>query len=43
MRERVRQEWVDDAEEDLLNMRVRGWRVFTDRWGEWRNIVKRGS
>jgi hypothetical protein len=40
---RPRKRWVEDIEEDIQSMGIRGWRKFSKERTEWRRITEKAK
>jgi hypothetical protein len=43
MRGRPRKRWIDDAEEDMRKMGVRGWRRIVNDRTEWKKFIEQAK
>jgi hypothetical protein len=43
IRGRPRIRWIEDIEEDILLMGIRGWRKLSKEWREWRRITEKAK
>jgi hypothetical protein len=42
-RERPRKRWIEDIEEDIQIMGIRGWRKLCKERGEWKRITEKAK
>ena len=43
IRGRPRKRWIEDAEEDIQTMRIRGWRKLSKERTEWKKITEKAK
>jgi hypothetical protein len=43
VRGRPRKRWIDDVEEDMRTMGVRGWRGIVNDWTEWKKFIEQAK
>jgi len=43
IRGRARKRWVEDTEEDIQTLGIRGWRKLSKEWTEWRRITEKAK
>jgi hypothetical protein len=43
IRGRPRKRWIEDIEEDIQRMGIRGWRKLRKEWTEWKRITEKAK